>query len=65
MSMGEYSILNNMSHDELLKFAMFAYVSYPTLLETHEKRIAFFKEHPDKNPNRDPARPDQLELLLV
>ena len=62
---GDYLRLNNMSRNELLEFARFAYVAYPTLLETHELRTQFFKDYPDKDPNRDPARPHQLELPLV
>lgn len=62
---GDYEKLNTMSRDELLEFALFAYVSYPTLLETHEKRTQFFKEHPDKNPYRSVKNPNQLELPLV
>lgn len=63
--MSDYARLNSMSKEELLEFAKFAYTAYPTLLETHERRTQFFKEHPDKSPYRDPARPDQLELPLV
>ena len=63
--MSDYSRLNSMSKEELLEFAKFAYTAYPTLLVTHEKRIQFFKEYPDKDPNRDPACSDQLELPLV
>ena len=54
-----------MSREELLEFSLFAYTAYPTLLETHERRLAFFKEYPDKDPNRDPTAPHQLELPLV
>ena len=63
--MGDYEKLNSMDRDELLEFATFAYVSYPTLLETHLKRKAFHAEHPDKNPNRTPETENQLELILV
>ena len=62
---GEYSRLNSMSRDELLEFARFAYTAYPTLLETHERRIQFFKDYPDKNPHRNTSDPHQLELPLV
>ncbi len=51
-----------MSREELLDFAHFAYTAYPTLLETHEKRIAFFKEYPDKSPYRHTSGPYQMEL---
>jgi hypothetical protein len=60
--MSDYSRLNSMSREELLEFARFAYTAYPTLLETHEKRTAFFREYPDKNPYWIPADPDQMEL---
>ena len=60
-----YSKLNNMSKEELLEFAHFAYTAYPTLLETHELRTQFFKDYPDKDPNRNPTDPNQLELPLV
>ena len=63
--MSDYSKLNNMSREELLDFARFAYVAYPTLLETHERRTQFFKDYPDKDPNRDTEGPYQLELPLV
>ena len=62
---GDYSRLNSMSRDELLEFARFAYTAYPTLLETHERRIQFFKDYPDKNPHRDSAIAYQMELPLV
>jgi len=65
MKIGDYSRLNSMDRDELLEFALFAYTAYPTLLETHELRTQFFKDYPDKDPNRDPACPHQLELPLV
>lgn len=61
----ELSRLNSMGRDELLEFARFAYTAYPTLLVTHEKRKAFFREYPDKDPNRHSSGPDQLELPLV
>jgi len=54
-----------MSEEELRAFALFAYTAYPTLLETHEIRTQFFKEHPDKDPHRDPAAPYQIELPFV
>jgi len=60
--MGDYSRLNSMSKDELLSFAKFAYTAYPMLLETHEKRQAFFRDHPDKSPYRHTADPNQMEL---
>ncbi len=63
--MSDYKILNSMSKQELLEFALFAYTAYPTLLVTHEKRKQIFKEYPDKNPNLDPSNEDQLELPLV
>ena len=63
--MSEQERLNSMSREELLEFARFAYVAHPTLLETHELRLAFFKDYPDKDPNRDPTDPHQLELPLV
>ena len=63
--MSDYSKLNSMSREELLEFAHFAYTAYPTLLETHELRTQFFKDYPDKDPNRDPKAPHQLELPLV
>lgn len=63
--MSDYARLNSMSKEELLAFAKFAYTAYPTLLETHERRTQFFKDHPDKDPNRDPAGTYQLELPLV
>jgi len=34
-------------------------------LETHERRIQFFKDYPDKNPYRDSAGAHQMELPLV
>ena len=60
--MSEQERLNSMSREELLEFARFAYTAYPTLLETHEKRIAFFRDYPDKSPYRVPACPYQIEL---
>ena len=63
--MSDHARLNSMSKEELLEFARFAYIAYPTLLETHELRTQFFKDYPDKDPNRDPAGPHQLELPLV
>ena len=63
--MSDYSRLNSMSREELLEFSLFAYTAYPTLLETHERRLAFFKEYPDKDPNRDPTAPHQLELSFL
>jgi hypothetical protein len=60
--MSEQERLNNMSKKELLEFARFAYTAYPTLLETHEKRTAFFRDYPHKNPYRTPACPYQMEL---
>ena len=63
--MSEQERLNSMSRNELLEFSRFAYTAYPTLLETHELRTQFFKDYPDKDPNRDPAGPYQLELPLV
>ena len=63
--MSSYSRLNTMSREELLDFAHFAYTAYPTLLETHEKRIAFFKEYPDKSPYRHTTDQTQLELPFV
>ena len=62
--MGEYSKLNSMTEAELREFAIFAYTAYPTLLVTHEKRQAFFKQYPEKNPNHDPQDPHQGELDL-
>ena len=62
--MGDYSKLNNMTEAELREFAIFAYTASPTLLVTHEKRQAFFKEYPEKNPNRDSEVPYQGELDL-
>ena len=62
--MGEIERLNSMSRDELLEFARFAYTAYPTLLVTHEKRLAFFKSHPHKDPNRSPADDRQMSLEL-
>lgn len=58
--MGDYSKLNNMTEAELREFAIFAYTASPTLLVTHEKRQAFFKEYP----NRDSEVPYQGELDL-
>ena len=60
--MSDYSRLNSMSKEELLEFALFAYTASPTLLETHEKRLAFLRDHPDKNPHRPTRDPDQMEL---
>ena len=62
--MGDYSKLNSMTEAELREFAIFAYVSYPTLLETHERRQAFFKEYPEKNPSYDSQGPHQGKLDL-
>jgi hypothetical protein len=56
--------LNSMSRDELLEFARFAYTAYPTLLVTHEKRLAFFEQYPDKDPNTYPADDRQMSLDL-
>ena len=63
--MSDYSRLNSMSREELLEFARFAYTACPTLLETYEKRTAFFREYPDKNPYRTPADPHQMELSFT
>ena len=63
--MGDYEKLNSMGEDELRSFAMFAYTSYPTLMETHEKRQAFFRDHPDKSPYRNTTDPHQMELPFV
>jgi hypothetical protein len=63
--MSDYKTLNSMSREELLQFARFAYTAYPTLLETHEKRIAFFRDHPDKSPYRNAADQDQMELSFT
>ena len=60
--MDDYSRLNTMGVDELRAFARFAYTAYPTLLETHEIRQAFFRDHPDKSPYTHTAGPTQLEL---
>ena len=62
--MGDYEKLNSMDRRELLDFAMFAYTAYPTLLETHGIRQAFFKKYPDKNPYRKPTDAHQMELPL-
>jgi len=62
--MSEFERLNSMSRGELLEFARFAYTAYPTLLVTHEKRLAFFKQYPDKNPNRGPSDDRQMSLDL-
>jgi len=62
--MGDYSKLNSMTEAELREFAIFAYTAYPTLLVTHEKRQAFFKEYPEKNPNHNSQTPSQGELGL-
>ena len=64
MSMGEIERLNSMSRDELLQFARFAYTAYPTLLVTHEKRLAFFESHPNKDPNRPASDDRQMSLDL-
>jgi len=56
--------INTMSEDELRELARFAYTAYPTLLETHEIRQAFFAQYPEKNPNRDSQAPSQGELDL-
>ena len=60
--MGDYEKLNSMGQEELRAFALFAYTAYPTLLETHEKRQAFFRDHPDKSPYSNTADPYQMEL---
>jgi len=60
--MGDYGKLNSMGREELLQFALFAYTAYPTLLETHEKRQAFFRDYPHKNPYRNATDPHQMEL---
>ena len=62
--MGEIERLNSMSRDELLEFARFAYTAYPTLLVTHEKRLAFFKSHPHKDPHRGASCDRQMPLDL-
>ena len=62
--MSEYERLNTMSEEELREFAVFAYVSYPTLLVTHEKRQEFFAQYPEKNPNRNSQDAHQMELDL-
>ena len=62
---GDYTKINSMSEDDLREFALFAYTAYPTLLETHERRIQFAKDHPNKVPHRTTASADQLELPLV
>jgi hypothetical protein len=60
--MGDYEKLNSMGQEELRAFALFAYTAYPTLLETHEKRQAFFRDYPDKSPYRNTTDPNQMEL---
>ena len=60
--MGDYEKLNSMGQEELRAFALFAYTAYPTLLETHERRQAFFRDYPDKSPYRDTTDPNQMEL---
>ena len=62
--MGEIERLNSMTRDELLQFARFAYTAYPTLLVTHEKRTAFFKSYPHKDPNRGASCDRQMSLDL-
>jgi len=62
--MSEHERLNNMSLEELREFVRFAYTAYPTLLETHEIRQAFFRQYPEKNPNHDSQAPSQGELDL-
>ena len=62
--MGDYEKINTMGPEQLREFALFAYTAYPTLLETHEKRQAFFREHPEKNPHRNSQNPHQMELSL-
>lgn len=62
--MSEQERLNNMSLEELREFARFAYTAYPTLLETHEIRQAFFAQYPEKNPYRNSQDPHQIELPL-
>ena len=60
--MGDYEKLNRMGEDELRSFAMFAYTSYPTLMETHEKRQAFARDYPNKVPYQRITIPYQMEL---
>ena len=61
--MSEMKRLNTMTEDELREFAKFAYTSYPTLLVTHEKRKAFHKKYPDKDPNRFAKGENQMDLF--
>ena len=62
--MSDYERLNRMTEEELRKFAHFAYTAYPSLLETHEIRQAFFAEYPEKNPYRSHETSNQMELPL-
>ena len=62
--MREIERLNSMSRDELLEIARFAYTAYPTLLVTHEKRLAFHKQYPHKNPNHGASDDRQMSLEL-
>ena len=63
--MNEIERLNTMGVDELRAFAKFAYTAYPTLLVTHEKRQAFFRDHPNKSPYQNTTGPTQMELPFV
>ena len=60
--MGDYEKLNSMGQEELRAFALFAYTAYPTLLETHERRQAFARNHPDKSTYRNTTVAHQMEL---
>ena len=66
--MGDYEKLNSMGQEELRAFLRLVCDAYPTLmkelasLETHEKRQAYFRDHPDKSPYRNTADPYQMEL---
>jgi hypothetical protein len=59
---GDHTKINNMTESQLRDFALFAYTAYPTLLETHEHRIAFAQQYPDKVAHRSTEGPHQMEF---
>ena len=56
--MGDLSLLNSMTRDELLAFAHFAITASPTLLQTHLGREAFRAQYPRQSSYMGPAIPN-------
>ncbi len=59
---GDLTKINNMTESQLRDFALFAYMAHPTLLETHEHRIALAQQLSDKVAHRSTEGPHQMEF---